>query len=337
MSFWAGPHLLQTEPWGRLKAQFGWQAERVDDTLLLFRRLPLGLSLAYVPRGPQTLGTDPAAATTLLARLDDAARRRRAVLLKVEPDLPDLPAHAQTLAGLGFRPSPQTVQPRRSIVLDVAGTEDDVLARMKQKTRYNLRLAGKKGVTTRPAATPADLAAFTDLMRLTGERDRFGVHAPAYYRAAFELFHPLGQCALILAEWEGRLLAGVMAFALPAPGLRPGAAQVGGRAWYFYGASSDQERQRMAPYLAQWEAIRWARAQGARWYDLWGVPDEDEPALEAQFESRQDGLWGVYRFKRGWGGQLVRSIGAWDRVYNPALYAAYRLYLRARAGSAGLG
>lgn len=324
MSFWAGPHLLQTEPWGRLKARFGWQAERVNDVLLLFRPLPFGLSLAYVPRGPQAVEANPAAAT-LLTRLDSAARRRRAILLKVEPDLPDLPEHAQTLAGLGFRPSPHTVQPRRSIVLDLAGSEDDVLARMKQKTRYNIRLAGKKGVAARPAATPADVTAFTDLMRATGERDRFGVHAPAYYRAAFDLFQPLGQCALILAEWEGRLLAGVMAFIL------------GERAWYFYGASADEERQRMAPYLAQWEAIRWARAQGARWYDLWGVPDEDEAALEAQFESRQDGLWGVYRFKRGWGGRLVRSVGAWDRVYNPLLYAAYRLYLRARAGSAGLG
>ena len=324
MSFWAGPHLLQTEPWGRLKARFGWQAERVNDVLLLFRPLPFGLSLAYVPRGPQAVEANPAAAT-LLTRLDSAARRRRAILLKVEPDLPDLPEHAQTLAGLGFRPSPHTIQPRRSIVLDLAGSEDDVLARMKQKTRYNIRLAGKKGVAARPAATPADVTAFTDLMRATGERDRFGVHAPAYYRAAFDLFQPLGQCALILAEWEGRLLAGVMAFIL------------GERAWYFYGASADEERQRMAPYLAQWEAIRWARAQGARWYDLWGVPDEDEAALEAQFESRQDGLWGVYRFKRGWGGRLVRSVGAWDRVYNPLLYAAYRLYLRARAGSAGLG
>ena len=323
MSLWAGPHLLQTEPWGRLKAQFGWRAERVADVLLLFRRLPLGLTLAYLPRGPQLLGSQPAAAPALLAQLDALARRRRAIFLKLEPDLPDQPEHAAALAQLGFRPSPQTVQPRRSLVLDLAGPEDDVRARLKQKTRYNLRLASKKGVTARLAAGPADVAAFNALMQVTGQRDNFGVHAPAYYRAAFDLFQPLGQCALVLAEWEGRPLAGVMAFAL------------GARAWYFYGASSDEERPRMAPYLAQWEAIRWARAQGARWYDLWGVPDEDEAALEAQFENRHDGLWGVYRFKRGWGGRLVRSLGAWDRVYNPLLYTAYRLYLSQR--SAGLG
>jgi lipid II:glycine glycyltransferase (peptidoglycan interpeptide bridge formation enzyme) len=278
---------------------------------------------------------DAASLREAVEAVDAAARARRAVFLKVEPDRPDAPEHAQALAALGFRPSPQTVQPRRSLVLDLSGSDEDLLGRMKPKTRYNIRLAARKGVTTRLGQSPADLDAFNQLIQATGRRDGFGVHAPDYYRAAFELFHPGGQCALVLAEFEGRLLAGVMAFALPAPGLGPGAAQVGARAWYFYGASSDDERPRMAPYLAQWDAVRWARGRGARWYDLWGVPDEDEGALEAQFERRGDGLWGVYRFKRGWGGQLIRSVGAWDRVYNPALYQAYRLMLRVR--QPGLG
>jgi lipid II:glycine glycyltransferase (peptidoglycan interpeptide bridge formation enzyme) len=137
------------------------------------------------------------------------------------------------------------------------------------------------------------------------------------------LFQPLGRCALVLAEHGGQALAGVMAFALAE------------QAWYFYGASSGRERSRMAPYLAQWEAIRWAMEQGARTYDLWGVPDEDEAALEAGFEQRRDGLWGVYRFKRGWGGRLERTVGAWDRVYNPVLYRLYLAYARRRG--AGLG
>jgi lipid II:glycine glycyltransferase (peptidoglycan interpeptide bridge formation enzyme) len=160
-------------------------------------------------------------------------------------------------------------------------------------------------------------------MQVTGARDGFAVHAPAYYRRAYDLFHPAGRCELLLAEFEGQLLAAVMAFAC------------GGRAWYLYGASSDQERQRMAPYLAQWAAMRWARAGGAACYDLWGVPDEAEAVLEAGFEQRRDGLWGVYRFKRGFGGRLVRTIGAWDRLYNPLLYRAYLLYIQQR--SLGLG
>jgi lipid II:glycine glycyltransferase (peptidoglycan interpeptide bridge formation enzyme) len=104
---------------------------------------------------------------------------------------------------------------------------------------------------------------------------------------------------------------------------------VGYRSWYVYGASNDRERNLMPTYLLQWEAIRWARARGCEVYDMWGVPDEDEPVLEAGFETRSDGLWGVYRFKRGFGGELKRAAQAMDRVYNPWLY---QLYLRRMAG-----
>ena len=103
----------------------------------------------------------------------------------------------------------------------------------------------------------------------------------------------------------------------------------GRRAWYVYGASTDEERNRMPTYLLQWEAMRWARSKGAEEYDLWGVPDEDEETLEADFTRRNDGLWGVYRFKRGFGGKLKRAAQAVDRVYNPWLY---KLYLWRMAG-----
>jgi lipid II:glycine glycyltransferase (peptidoglycan interpeptide bridge formation enzyme) len=86
----------------------------------------------------------------------------------------------------------------------------------------------------------------------------------------------------------------------------------------------------MPNYLLQWEAMRWARSRGCEEYDLWGVPDEDEPTLEAGFAGRDDGLWGVYRFKRGFGGQLRRAAQSMDRVYNPLLYRAYLLRTAAR-------
>ncbi len=315
-------HLLQTSHWGQLKADFGWTYQPVcvndQGALVLFRQLPLGLSLAYVPRGPIANWNQMDTLSTLVEALDKLCRARNALCLKLEPDLPNNAAFAGSLARLGFRASPHTVQPRRTLVVDLSGTEAEVLARMKQKTRYNIGLAIKKGVTVRLAQSPADVDLFTGLMDRTGERDHFGIHTPAYYQQAYTLFQPLGQCALVLAEHEGQALAGVMVFAL------------GKRAWYFYGASSNVERNRMAPYLAQWEAMRWAKARGALIYDLWGVPDEDADFLEADFEQRHDGLWGVYRFKRGWGGQLVRTVGAWDRVYSPLGYQAYLAYLRLR-------
>jgi peptidoglycan pentaglycine glycine transferase (the first glycine) len=320
-------HLLQTPAWGELKSAFGWRAQIVQaasgGALVLFRALPLGLSLAYVPRGPVVDWADEAGLRELLHALDRECRAQHAFCLKWEPDLPDTPECAALLARLGFRPSPQSIQPRRTLVIDLAGDESDILARMKPKTRYNIGLASRKDVTARAALGPADVDRFVALLQETGARDLFAVHSALYYRRAYDLFHPQSRCELILAEHAGEVLAGVMAFTL------------GPRAWYFYGASSNRERSRMAPYLAQWEAMRWARSRGALGYDLWGVPDEPEAALEAGFEHRRDGLWGVYRFKRGFGGRLSRAVGAWDRVYNPLAYQAYRALLRLRQRSRG--
>jgi lipid II:glycine glycyltransferase (peptidoglycan interpeptide bridge formation enzyme) len=320
----AGGHLLQASAWGALKSAFGWQAERVALTgpsgeitcgaQVLYRPLPLGLgSIAYVPRGPVGDWDEK-----LLAALDDRARARHAVLLKLEPDEKDSPQAAGRLRELGLRPSPHVVQPRRTLLVDLRPDEDGILAAMVQKTRYNVRLAARKGITVREG-TADDLESYNRLTAATGKRDAFGVHSPDYYRMAYNLFSTGGHVALLMASYEGEDLAGLMVFAQ------------GERATYLYGASSNEERNRMPTYGLQWEAMRWAKARGCTTYDLWGVPDADVDALETQFTQRSDGLWGVYRFKRGFGGRLARTVGPWDRVYRPLLYAAYKV-IAARSG-----
>lgn len=311
-------HLLQTGAWGDFKAAFGWKVERViassgADSVgaqVLFRGLPMGLSFAYVPKGPVGEGW-----AALWPELDRACRKRRAILLKVEPDLlepvpPEIAARFQ-----GFKAGSDPIQPRSTIVLSLEGGEEDWLARMKQKTRYNVRLAQKKEVIVRPSS---DLNLFYQLMQVTGQRDGFGVHSLEYFRKAYELFHPLGMCELLLAEFADQPLAALMVFAR------------GMRSWYFYGASNDAERSRMPTYLLQFEAMRWAKARGCVEYDLWGIPDASEADLEAGFSDRSDGLWGVYRFKRGFGGQAVRSAGAWDKAYLPLVYPLYQRWARRR-------
>jgi len=198
-------------------------------------------------------------------------------------------------------------------LIDLAGSDDDILARMKSKTRYNIRLAEKKGVTVRQLD---DVEPFYGLLESTSDRAAFGIHTKEYYRIAYELFQTSGECQLFLAEYEGLPLASIMVFVR------------GDRSWYFYGASSNQHRDRMPTYLVQWEAMRWARERGCLSYDLWGVPDEDAETLEKEFTKRNDGLWGVYRFKRGFGGEVKRVCGPWDRVYLPALYFLYTLRTR---------
>ena len=310
LSSYPDAHILQTSAWGELKSAFGWSAARLAHgaagAQVLFRPLPLSFNVAYIPRGP--VGPEW---KTLIPAIDDLCRKRHCAFLKVEPDLCEAPG-IEPLTPAGFRITRQSIQPARTLLVELPGEEQHLLARMKQKTRYNIRLAQKKGVVVHPSS---DLELFYRLMERTGKRDAFGVHNLDYYRRAYELFYPRGECELLLAEFQGQPLGAVMVFAH------------GRRAWYFYGASADEFREVMPTYLLQWEAMRWARGRGCSEYDLWGVPDADEMTLEANFEQQKGGLWGVYRFKRGFGGQLCRTLGPWDRVYNPALYAFYRLWI----------
>ncbi len=310
-------HLLQTGEWGELKSSFGWEAVRIihEDTgaQLLLRKLPLRLSVGYIPKGPISIAGRAVRQDSFFSEVDAACKKRHAVFCKIEPDAWDNTS-VPPEPGPGHKVSLHNIQPPRTIVIDVRGSEDDILQRMKQKTRYNIRLAEKKDVTVRPWN---DLDGFHSMVQLTGGRDGFGVHAREYYRRAYELFHASGLCELLVAEYQNKALAALMVFAH------------GRRAWYIYGASNDEERNRMPTYLLQWEAMRWARRRGCEEYDMWGIPNEEEEILEANFENRHDGLWGVYRFKRGFGGELRRAAQAVDRIYNPALY---RLYLWRIAG-----
>jgi lipid II:glycine glycyltransferase (peptidoglycan interpeptide bridge formation enzyme) len=200
--------------------------------------------------------------------------------------------------------------------VDLQGTEEDLLARMRPKTRYNIRLASRHGVVSSPSD---DTVSFARMIQITGDRDAFSVHTEAYYRQAFAAFSAQDKVLLLLARYQEKPIAGLMAFVQ------------GRRCWYLYGASTDQHREVMAPYLLQWEVMRWAQSRGCTEYDLWGIPDEEKAVLEVQFTARQDGLWGVYRFKRGFGGRIHRSIGTWDRVFNRPGYMLYQLWTGRRA------
>jgi peptidoglycan pentaglycine glycine transferase (the first glycine) len=303
-------HLLQTREWGELKSAFGWKPVRVISgdvgVQILFRRLPLGFTIGYIPK--PVIG-DQSISEQFWSEIDSACKFHRAIFLKLEPDSWD---SEFILHPSPFILSKHNIQPPRTLIVDIRGSEEEILAKMKQKTRYNIRLAGKKGVTVR---TWDDIDSFHKMMLLTGGRDGFGVHSLEYYKRAYDLFHPKGMCELLVAEYEGKPLAALFV------------ARNGQRAYYLYGASTDEERNRMPTYLLQWESMKWAKARGCEEYDLWGVPDEDEATLEANFETRRDGLWGVYRFKRGFGGELKRAAQAMDRVYNPLLYWAYLKFI----------
>lgn len=276
----------------------------------MFRKIPLGYSIAYIPKGPIGMNVN------LLNEIDEVCKSHRAVFLKVEPFGWE---PAETFDGLmnhGFRYS-TPIQPRRTVLIDLLPPEEEILSGMKQKTRYNIRLAEKKGIEVKESR---DYDAFHAMSLVTGERDNFGIHTLGYYLKVKELFEPSGQANLLMAYFQGKPVAGIIVMLQ------------GKNAWYLYGASTEEERNRMPTYLLQWEAIKWAKARGCQVYDLWGIPDQEETELEALFTGKQvhDGLWGVYRFKRGFGGAVKRSAGAWDKPYSPGLYRMYQLYTKIR-------
>ncbi len=318
-------HILQTWEWGAFKqATTGWQPIRFaywhDDKIRALvsvgvRRVGV-FKVLYAPKAPILAANDPDLLAGVLDHLEGFARTSGAIWLKLDPDViaatgvphedddaPD-PFGAQVidlLTARGWRFSADQVQFRNTITLDLTRSTDDLLAAMNQTTRRKIRIAEREGVTVR-AGTLDDLPVLYDLYRVTGERDNFLIRPPDYYEQAWRDFIAAGLAHPLIAEVDGVPVAHVILF------------HVGQTCWYMYGASSDQQRDKMPNYALQWAAIQWAQAQGYTTYDFWGAPDDF---------TESDRLWGVYNFKRGFRGVVTRHIGAWDYAPNPLLYRAY--------------
>lgn len=330
-----GAHILQTWEWGQFKAIYGWRpipkVWRNQDNnvsaaaMILERSVRLGgfgpqFKVMYVPRGPMLDWDDPAQREVVLDDLQKLVRERNAIFIKIDPEvvlgrgIPTSPEdhlipNGQTVTSelekRGWRFSQDQIQYRNTVCIDLNGSEEDWLARMKQKTRYNLRLAEKKGVVVRKGKL-ADLPEVYRMYAETSVRDGFVIRSEGYYQHAWESFLKAGMAEVLLAEVEGQPVAGLILF------------YIAGKAWYLYGMSRTAHREKMPNYLLQWEAMRSARDHGCLKYDLWGAPDEFDEA---------DPMWGVYRFKEGLGGEVVRYIGAWDYPARPFYYQLYTSFL----------
>ncbi len=322
------PHLLQSWLWGEIKRSFGWHPQRWvwederGETLaaaqVLGRTLPGPLSLAvlYTPKGPLLDWNDTGLRSVVLGDLETLARGRSTIQLKIDPDLPvalGLPGEED------YRPNPtgtevetllrtrrwqasdENIQFTNTMIVDLRPPEEDLLAGMKQKTRYNIRLANRKGVHIR-TGTLADLGLLYQMYAETSVRDGFVIRGADYYREVWGRFMQAGQAQPLIAEVEGQPVAALIVFAF------------GPTAWYLYGMSRDAHRDKMPNHLLQWEAMLWAKSQGCERYDLWGAPDAFDES---------DPMWGVYRFKEGFNAQVVRTIGPWDFSSRRYLYWSY--------------
>lgn len=323
-------NLLQRSGWGELKSRFGWEVRRLalvepqgiraGAQVLIKRRL--GLAGAYVPRGPLWSG-DANTDRLLLAAIERLCRRNRAIFLRLEPNLLETPEadllHTQLLLA-GFQ-AVDPLQPRSSVQLDLAPEPERLLAAMSKGHRADIKRAARDQVVVRAGTGSRDLDAFYAIMQSTSARAGFSIHSRDYYAAAFEIFRASGDALLLLAEWQGAAVATAMLFADSHAGL------------YLYSGSTAEGLKSGAQHAVQWQALQWARTKGCRFYDFWGVPDAfgqaastSDEAERARLEeaAKADPLYGVYRFKKGFGGQIVRYLPAYDRVYVPALYRIWK-------------
>jgi lipid II:glycine glycyltransferase (peptidoglycan interpeptide bridge formation enzyme) len=307
----AGAHLLQSYRWGELQARFGWEVERlrisvegaeVPVSMLTAATTTPGGRHGYVPKGPAVA---PDRMPAAMAALDKAAAELGLAYLRVEPDL-EAPFEVPN----GWRPTPAT-QPERTSIVDLRPDTDALLAVFKPKTRYNIRLAERKGVRVERSE---DVGAFAEMAGVTSTRHRIHLADEPYYRALLEILAPADMARLYLAYKQDRAEAGG---AVRTGETKPLAGIVvtrfQGRAIYLLGASAKEGRQLMPAYLLHWRAIQELKAAGDVEYDLWGIPPEDKP----------DHPWaGLLQFKSGWNGRNVEFGGAQVLVSNVTMWRA---------------
>ncbi len=304
-----GGHVMQSSAWARIREAQGWRAEyvRVGEplpvALVLWRRTPLG-ELGYVPRGPVAAKGDRDGLARALGALAGIARERRALFLKVDPELPV--DEATALHAAGFHRG-EDIQPVvATLELDLAGrTDDDLLAGFEKDTRWSVRQAARRGVAVREAGADEDLRAFYELYALTGRRARFITRTAEYYRLVWRTLLDARLARLWLAENAGAVVAGAMTW------------RCGDRELYQYGATNDAGRRCFAAYALQWRAIVAARERGAARYDFGGIP--------ADLSETSDTMHGPYAFKKGFGGRIRRWVGAHDVTARPLAYRVYAL------------
>jgi peptidoglycan pentaglycine glycine transferase (the first glycine) len=321
-------HLLQTWAWGEGKRTFGWEVKRwviksenelIGGAQVLFQRQGPFL-MAYLPKGPFYIHENPLAVKTLWQTIHRYCRHNGCFCLKLEPNWLDKSQDkVDWLAQNRFVSSLVSIQPRSTVIVDLIASEDDILGRMKQKWRYNIHLSERKGVEIHQVGE-LGLDSFYTMMQATGLRDQFGIHSLAYYRRFFNLFSADKRAHLLLATYQGLPLAGLMLFTFNR------------QAWYLYGASSNAHREMMPNQLLQWRAMQQAKRLGCYQYDLWGIQDTEPSQVAVD-------LSGVGRFKLGFGGSIVRYVGAYDYIYIKLLYwFALRYWIwqrRRRLHSAG--
>ena len=287
---------LQSWQWGSFQESLFRKIWRIETQglkgLVIKYNLPMGKNYLYCPRGPVGPSSD---LKSFLKEVKQIAKQEKSIFFKIEPEQDfKLPGHK-------LKKSSKQIQPAKTLILDLSKPEQKILSDMRQKTRYNIRLAQRKGIKIK-SGNHDQIDAFLDLLAKTAKRDKFYIHPKDYYKKMIEVLEQEGIIKLFLAKYQDQTIAAnLVGF-------------FGKTATYLHGASDYETRQTMAPYLLQWYTIRQAKELGFKYYDLWGFDDKRWP--------------GVSRFKKGFNGREVAYPGAFNSVYRPGWYILYNLARR---------
>lgn len=283
---------------------------------LRFPFLPISLSMIYLPKGPMFDWTNDSLRQRIISDIEQWARDQKAFMIKIDPDLragigyPGDEYYTEDRTGIkvthelkerGWQFSSEQVQFANTVVMDLSLDEDVLLSRMKQKTRYNIRLAERKGVQIRIGGLD-DIPLLYKMYVETSLRDGFVIRDEKYYQVVWNTFFSSQLAEPLIASYNGEDIAALLLFFF------------NNKAWYLYGMSRMAHREKMPNYLLQWSAIKRAKQHGCEIYDLWGAPTSLD---------NMDPLIGVYRFKEGLGGLVERHIGAWDFPVKPQVYQLF--------------
>ena len=302
--------IIQSAEWGELKRISGWKPIRiaifeenkiVGGISILKRKIPfVGKSIFYAPRGPVLDFHNEEIFSLLISKIKEIAKLHNAIVLKVDPEILETDSKAnKILKENNFIFVKKQIQPRATFFVDLAKNLDDLLASFESKTRYNIRLSARKGVKIEEVTSLEGVKIFYDIYLKTAKRDTFIIHNFEYYKKVVEIMADKKMVHIFIAYFQEKPIAGVYIFTF------------GQKVWYVYGCSSNEYRNVMPNHALHWEVIKWAKQNGYKTYDLWGIPANPYP---------KHPLYGVYRFKKGFNGELKKFVGMYDLVLQPFWY-----------------
>lgn len=295
--------LLQTKEWADLRQGSGWQAYDIDGISVLQRKLFLGKTFLYAPEIDwREIKNLP----IFLQKIQKIAKENQAIFFRLEILDEIDPKIIGILKQNRFIKSFEELQPEHRQIIDISKPEEEILAQMKEKGRYNIRVAERHNVVIEKmvgSSTSLGIKKFYQLFAQTAKRDGFEIRPQKYFEKLMEILGP-NYAELLLAKYQGKTLAAEIV------------TYYNETASYLYGASSNEDRNLMAPYLLHWQAIKNARQKGCKYYDLLAVAPE---GVERHKYA------GISRFKRQFGGRTVQIVGGYDLIYQPFWYKMFKV------------